>query len=388
MIETHLLDIGLASVFKTGWLYDALNHSNASVAVGFLFCAGAGFWISAERRFDDFRSFSKPLGLYLRRLGFILLVAYWLNLPFGTLHKTLENAPRSLMAWATCDVLHVIVIASLVSLVLLRIMPSLKSLAVSLGLAALLVYFVAPILWYQNPISSLPIFLQTFFSKPPVAKFPLFPWMGHFFLGAFVTALILQARRQKLFAGGLLLTGAVIPTVALWVMQLPFVYWGTESWWYCSPGNSFLRVSRVLIVFAALFLSEEGLKKVPKISGFFQTLGQESLFAYVTHLAVIYGTILNPGMRWLGLDGFSPIIVAGMYITLVTAVYLGARSWQKYKESTPQHVRMLMNIFFGIFAIWFLVARSTPLDYFTSRSSTSNIRLAFGGMAPPAPRAP
>lgn len=38
--------------------------------MGFLFLAGSGFIIAANRKADDYKNFRKPLWDYLRRLGF------------------------------------------------------------------------------------------------------------------------------------------------------------------------------------------------------------------------------------------------------------------------------------------------------------------------------
>lgn len=122
MIQTHTLSI-MANEFKTGLFYSLLSISNGYVAVTFLFCAGAGFWIAAERKVSSYKQFEMPLWLYLKRLGFILMIAYFLHSPIFGLSKLANITDRQINIFFQIDVLQTIVYSSLIALLLLLLSP-------------------------------------------------------------------------------------------------------------------------------------------------------------------------------------------------------------------------------------------------------------------------
>jgi hypothetical protein len=81
MIEVHVFNGMIRPELRhTGW-FNLLNFVNGLVAPSFLFCAGAGFWIAIERKWDDFTRLRPPAWAFLRRLFYILVAAYFLHLP-------------------------------------------------------------------------------------------------------------------------------------------------------------------------------------------------------------------------------------------------------------------------------------------------------------------
>ncbi|MGA2297003.1 MAG: heparan-alpha-glucosaminide N-acetyltransferase domain-containing protein, partial [FCB group bacterium] len=274
MIETHVVDICLNGIYKNGFFYDILNISNGFVAVAFIFCAGAGFWLASMRKGDDYKKFKPSLWAYLRRLGFILLIGYWLHVPALSLQKVLSLQPSQFMVFYECDVLHNIVISSLIALLVLMLSPKLKYMPYIFTVLALTFFFLAPYIWSLNPMSSMPSLIGAYFSKPPISKFPLFHWSGYFFAGAAITSFFMNAKDKKKFA----LWGALIGTVLMFTLYYtrayttgyPFV----TNWWYASPGHSFFRLSCVIGVFSILYLLEKFFKE-NRIGDFMRLCGQE-----------------------------------------------------------------------------------------------------------------
>ncbi len=263
MIETHVINACLSWQYRGGWLFNVLNTTNGYVSVSFIFCAGAGFWLAATRKAQEYKTFQPSLWHYVRRLGFILLVAYWLHIPEISLRKYLIAAPeRQNILWI-CDVLHAIAIASFIALALLMLVPTLKQLRwVFVGFAVLFV-FGAPLVWQLEPDTFLPRALGSYLSRPPAAAFPLFPWCGYFFIGAALTAFFLESKDRRTFAKRTAWVGFITPFVVMtffWTgWNQMFNYGWTENWYLCSPGNVIFRVSGSALLFSLLFLWQDRL---------------------------------------------------------------------------------------------------------------------------------
>lgn len=353
MVETHVIDVVLSSNFKSGWFYNFINISNGFVAVTFLFCAGAGFWIAATRKAEEYRLFQSPLWQYLRRLGLILLIAYWLHFPTISFHQMFSLTSERWLSFFECDILQTIVYSSLFALISLLIIKNLQALKWIYGLLGLLIFVVAPWIWELNPFDYLPAFFASLFAKYPISKFPLFPWSGYFFAGAFATALFFQSPDKRRLSWGFLLVGGPLLLIIFYSRNFTDFY-GFRDWWHVSPFHSLFRISGTAAIFGLLFIIEEQYKE-KRIGRVLQLCGQESLYIYVSHLLIVYGSIANFGMRYFvgsRLDPFrSILIIIGLWIV----GYFTAYAWHQLKASDIRQARWVMASVFGLFFLIFLV---------------------------------
>jgi hypothetical protein len=76
-----------------------LNISNGFVSVTFIFCAGCGFWLAAVRKSEAYLAFKKPLWIYLRRIGFVILMGYWIHIPYLSLQNVLNRSSSELISF-------------------------------------------------------------------------------------------------------------------------------------------------------------------------------------------------------------------------------------------------------------------------------------------------
>lgn len=353
MVETHVIDVVLSANFKSGWFYNLVNISNGFVAVTFLFCAGAGFWIAATRKANEYRQFQPPLWQYLRRLGLILLIAYWLHFPTMSFQQIFSLTPERWLSFFECDILQTIVYSSLFALIFLLIIKNLQTLKWIYGILGLLIFVFAPLVWELNPFDYFPAFFASLFAKYPISKFPLFPWSGYFFVGAFITALFFQSSGKRKLSWGFLLVGVPLMFVIFYARFLTDFY-GFRDWWHVSLFHSIFRISGTVAVFGLLFLIEDWYKN-RRIGKVLQLCGQESLYIYVSHLLAVYGSIANFGMRYFvgsRLDPFrSILIIVGLWITC----YFTAYAWHQLKAFDINRARWVMASVFGLFFLIFLV---------------------------------
>lgn len=354
MIETHAVDVVLAPSFKSGWFYNLLNISNGFVAVTFLFCSGAGFWIAATKKADDYRAFRKPLLNYLRRHGLILAIAYWLHFPTMSFQRIFSLKYERWLTFFQCDILQTIVYTSLVSLLFLLILKDLGILKWIYGGLAVMVFLISPFVWNIEPFDFLHPFWGALVAKPPISKFPLFPWSGYFFAGAFVAALFFQSNNKKTLSFSFLLGGIIFPLSFYFTRNYTNFYPGYNDWWRVSPFHSLFRVSGTIAVFGLLSLLEEWYRE-RRIGKILQLAGQESLFIYVSHLLVVYGSIANFGMKYFTGSHLGPVDTFLIIFGLILLCQIFASVWHNIKNSDIQKARWVIAGTFGFFFLIFLL---------------------------------
>jgi uncharacterized membrane protein len=354
MIETHVLDATLYNPFKQGLIYYLFDLSNGFVAVSFLFFAGSGFWIAATRKAESYRKFEAPLWQYLKRLGLILILAYWLHLPAMSFRTFPSLNLQSWLRFFECDVLQTIVYSSLFALILLMLFKNLNILKYVYGFLALAIFLIAPFVWNIEPINHLPVFFATLFSKYPISKFPLLPWSGYFFSGIFISGIFFQAKNKIKVATILSIFGTITLILLYINWSSTQFYPGFQDWWHISPFHSLFRTSFVVAMFGIFFLLEEKYKNT-RLGQALTLCGQESLFIYIFHLLIVYGSIVNHGLNYYIGNHLSPFEVALLIIAIWIVSYSSALSWNYLKNSNPKFSKLVIYSYFLLFFIIMLV---------------------------------
>ncbi|MBL8000236.1 MAG: hypothetical protein JNL32_16555, partial [Candidatus Kapabacteria bacterium] len=131
-------------------------------------------------------------------------------------------------------------------------------------------------------------------------------------------------------------------------------YPGYEDWWYASPGHALYRFSAVVLSFCVLYLVQERITK-SRIAPVLQLCGQESLFFYIFHLMLVYGSIANFGLMYLASYRYNVFEVLLVYIAITGTTYSLASMWHSYKKTEPQKssrlVFWLMALFMTVYAL-------------------------------------
>ena len=350
MIETHVVDVILYSAHKHGFFYSMLNISNGFVAVAFIFCAGAGFWLAAQRKTDDYKKFRAPLWIYLRRLMFILVIAYCLHFPSASIEKLYNINDSSWLVFFQSDVLQCIVYTSLIALAILMLTPRLSWIPWIFGFLALAVFMLSPWVWAWDSMASMPPYLGALFAEPPVSKFSLTPWSGYFFGGVAVTAYFMRSDNKRKVAWYYFIAGLALSTFFSSFKWIFDSYPNVANWWFGSPGLSFFRFFGTVSVFGLLFLVENYYRET-KLGNVLKLSGQESLFLYVSHLLIVYGSAVNFGVKYLmgaRLD-FPKTFLVFAAITIFCIV--GSYIWHELKARDMKKARWVMYATFGLLFI-------------------------------------
>ena len=184
MIEVHVFNAVLISdVREQGW-FQILNFINGLVAPSFLFVSGFAFYISVSNKVDELRKFGDVFYKRIKRIVEILIIGYFLHLPFYSLKEFIQQIDYTgWIEFSNVDVLQCIA-AGLFLLLLLRIIIKNNRLfIITILILTLIATIAAPIIWKINFTEFLPLPLANYFNQKNGSLFPIFPWMGFIFSG-------------------------------------------------------------------------------------------------------------------------------------------------------------------------------------------------------------
>ncbi len=334
MIEVHVIDVCLSPLLKTGRLFEILDISNGFVAVAFIFCAGIGFELAFSKKNEAFRGFERPLWLYIRRLGHILLLAYWLHLPAFSLQRLLNGSALELQHFYDCDVLQTITFSSCIALLFSMLSASSRwRLSASLVLTAACFGFASIVLpWHLY--ASFPNGWSSLLSGVPYSKFPLIPYSGYFFAGMAFIQLFGNTDNLDKRAALVALCSTLAAILCYTLKEGVFDFPGREDWWHLSAGHSLYRLSVVVAVLMLLYLLRKQLDPTA-LARVMLVCGQESLFIYIFHLFAVYGYIGSlslSGWSHQSWGWFQNLVV---YLVVCSMSIVLALRWHSFKKNKP-----------------------------------------------------
>ncbi len=355
MIEAHLTDVILDVDFRHTDFFHYINISNGFVAAIFLFCAGASFYLSTSRKFDDYKHFRKPLWVYLKRLGFILAIGYALNLPRFSIFQISHLPYDTILRFFECNILQAIVYSSILALVIFLILPKLKYLKYISLIIALAIFYGTSFVWALDPFKYMNIFFAPMFAEWPVSHFPLFPWMRHFFAGLAITSFFMEAKDKQRTSKTLVIISSILIIITLIIKNSNILYYPyVMSWWDTSPGHFIFRASVVVLLFGSLYLAEN-LYREKWYSNPLALMGRESLFFYVANVILIYGSVGNIGFQQIFHSRVQPIPALIIYIIFTVVLYYIGIVWFKTKSEKPllaKKVLYSLGVLFAAILIW------------------------------------
>jgi uncharacterized membrane protein len=356
MIETHVVNAYLPPASRKSAFFFWLSFVNGLVAPSFLFASGFSLVLQARRHWGAWTRLEPAFWKQMRRLGFILLVAYYMHLPHFGLSKYLT--PQDPAFWKAAfqvDVLQCIVVSLLVIdflIILLRKPGLFVSGACVAGAGAAL---ITPWMWRQDFIATIPLPAALYLNPHGVSLFPLFPWISfaiagscaaHFFLNAVDGKSDPRYMRNVAF-----IAAAAIPVALYARHQTLFSPW-EPGFYTTSPLYVAVRLGCVLILCSGLYFMEKRLDWVP---GMIRLAGQESLLVYCAHLLLIFSILRQPPV--VNLLGRQAGYVAcfALSLALILLMLLAARIWHAGKRDYPGYARSALIAAVGFSAIVFLL---------------------------------
>lgn len=356
MIETHAVNAFLNDVFTEGMLYGALKISNGFVAVIFIFCAGAGFRLALESKFQDYISFGIPLWKYISRLLFILGIGYSLQTPIFSLDYLLGSSPEEWMRFLDSNVLQLIVVSSFLALIGLFVTRSLNRMILYAWLMMIGAFWLTPIIWSfsSESLMQIPDFLRMYVSRQPPASFPLFPWVGYYFAGYIATHYFVGAKDRNYAANIYLIVSIGLMLFVYGVSRTDWTYYSSElNWWLVSPMHMMFRVSGAMFLFALLYKLQE--KLAGPISRALMVNGRESLIVYVGQGIILYGAGMQAIIRSMFPEIIMPWHIVVLTISVIGIMTTYAFVWNSYKMRMPVHAKWTVYLSMIIYVLIFVL---------------------------------
>lgn len=316
MIQTHALALLLPELRKTpvtAWLL----RVDGLVAPAFIFSAGFALALLNVRSAASGSQHAR-LARNLRRIAEVLAVATLVNWMWFPLFRE----PRWLVR---LDILHC------VGLCLLLVLPALALLSRRPKVLAGLCFVLGLAVFAVSPLGegvSGP--WAYFLNKSTGAVFPLLPWLGFAWLGAFTgTVAGAWGRAGLVKALGFLLVLGIVGTLAadpLYALYPPHKFFVTN------PSNQAARMSWVCVTLLVLMWVEARLSARPvasppsRVRRFIETFGTASLSAYFFHEALLFYRTFGFSFErfWGNRSGWAQYAV--LTVALIALTYLLCRA--------------------------------------------------------------
>lgn len=322
MVVGHSIDAVLAPAPRLTEAFHYYELLRGLTAPLFLLLAGFAFTIATVKYWDEHTRFGARTSRRFLRAALLLAAGYALHLPFLSFGKILFNAtPDDCAQFLQADILQCVALslATLQLTVLLTRTPErhrVVALTLGIGIAA-----VAPIAWSTNLEGILPRALIPYLNQQYRTLFPPVPYAAYMFLGAALGHTYLVARtranvhrwyRRMAFAAAILFCAGLAGELFSWKI-VP-----AHDSWKADPGTLAMHAAVAMTVLT-LFLRIRGFH--PQLGRVASLLGQSSLFVYVVHLVVVYGSVANPGLASLvGRElsvGAALAVAAGVLVMMI-----------------------------------------------------------------------
>jgi uncharacterized membrane protein len=336
MIETHVLNAYLPANARNNIYFFWLSFLNGLVAPSFLFASGFSIILQANRQWDDWLHFGVPFWRQLRRLGFIVMVAYYFHLQDFKLSKYLHPADPALwQKTLQVDVLQCIVASLLVVHALIFLTRRRSRFLWAAALVGTVAAVATPRMWAHDFRGQLPLAWALFLNPHGTSLFPLFPWICFILAGSCSACLFLSAIERgkgEVCVNRGLLAGVAMIAAGLVLRPMPFTLPGYANYFTTSPLYVLVRLGCVLIIGGVLFRFERAQWRLPRSV---LTAGQESLLVYGAHLALIYGFFRGKFMTpYLGRQAGYAVCFTLSAALIVLMLWLAGR-WHRLKRDYP-----------------------------------------------------
>ncbi len=312
MVNGHTLDALLSSYQKKIYFWIFWQNVRGFTAPLFLFASGIAFSISTLNKKEYFH-LSKKFFDRIRRIIFIITLGYLLHLPYFSLRKTLASPLSDLNNFFSVDILQCIG-ASILILQILYLISRNREVFMKLLFFVFINFYLLSI-YLENLNLNLPLFFLKYFKN---SLFPLTPFSLYLFSGCFIGSIFLNNEKKDIF---------IISSFISFLLFLTLKF-------YKIPANIiFFRIS-ILSLISFLLLKFEGKKN--KILEILQKFGKESLVVYFYHLIVIYGWVINKGLKGYFSGKLSFFQVYLIVIVLIISFLLLAIFWNYLKENKKE----------------------------------------------------
>jgi uncharacterized membrane protein len=356
MIQGHVFDALLSPQVKALPWYYILDFFHGFVAPAFFFSSGIAYGLSTTRQWDDQISWEGSARRRMSRFLQLIAVGYALHLPYFSLRKTLSDAlPSEVDALLQSDALQCIGVTLLLLQIAVFLVKRKNAFIRGVAAVAAAIVFVSPLLWSVNFSERLPLWLATYFNSQNSSWFPLFPWSAYILCGVLLGFAFANSRDHRHAASLMrknIVLGLGLIAMAWLATQFPFDIYPAHDFWKTNPIMFFMRVSVVSIFTSLVFLAEQSLPSIPRIP---LILGKESLFIYILHLVIVYGSVFNRGLaQWIG-PTLSLLQAIGMFVLVFAFIALFTLLWHQWNSKNHTTAAYMRTAAAAIVVVEFII---------------------------------
>jgi uncharacterized membrane protein len=321
MIQGHVFDAVLSATVKAHPQYYRHDFFHGFIAPAFLFASGVAYGVSKMKRWEEHIVLGQKF--WRRTLRFVGLIAigYALHLPSYSLRKTWNEAsPAELAALFQSDVLQCIGVTLLLLQIGILLVKDRRVFGWVVAGIATIVVFSSPLMWSARLSGVLPLPIVSYLTPENASWFPLFPWSAYI-LGGVLFGLVLGSAKYAVRSTWLMQRGAALSAgvvfLAWALMYLPFDLYPEHDFWKSNPLMFVVRLGVVSFVASMIYLLERWSGATPPRLALI--VGRESLFIYILHLVIVYGSVLNRGLSQI----VGPTLPLLQTIGVVAIVFAG-----------------------------------------------------------------
>jgi acyltransferase len=226
----------------------------------------------------------------------VIAIGYLLVFPASRIADLWWISPKVWRGFLQVNILQLNGVTLLLLTTLLAFTRTVRRYAAwSLGLG-FLILLLAPVVFSVEWFRWLPEGLAAYLSFSHGSLFPLFPASAYMFLGVGLGALLLElpeARRVRGFRLACLAASAALLLLSLAAEHIPASLLPAHDAYKAGHAYTLLRLGFALLIFGTLAWVAE---RWPRLATACAPMGRKSLYVYVGHLVLIYGTPWTPGL--------------------------------------------------------------------------------------------
>jgi uncharacterized membrane protein len=287
MIQAHTLDAWTRLTDRSSKTFGYLNILGGFAAPLFLWLAGLGLVLSAERTLSKTGQRNVAAAAVVRRGAQIFILAFLFRL-----QAFIISPGSAAITLLRVDILNVMGPAMVVAGLVWAIGRNRLGSALACGLVAIALAMVTPIVREAEWVTVLPTWTQ-WYLRPygEHTTFTLLPWAGFVFAGSVYGSLLAQAgddRGERVMVGSLTVAGAAVLALGLFTAARPSIY-SVSNFWTSSPTYFAVRTGILMLTLGILFLARHLEPWIPRSMGVLEKFGRNSLFVYWIHVELVYG---------------------------------------------------------------------------------------------------
>ncbi|MDD9969366.1 MAG: heparan-alpha-glucosaminide N-acetyltransferase domain-containing protein [Myxococcales bacterium] len=331
MVQGHAFYLVIEDAVRGERWYAWHNYLHGYTAPAFLFGAGLAFGVTTLRNLPAHSRWGSTLFSRLYRYLALFAIGYAIQLPpldRDPASWTMENLRVFSRVEALQHIGAVLLFCQLLVVVTRRRAPFL----VAATVAGVSIVLVGP--WMSRlPDSALgPQGVAAYLSADVGSTFPLVPWAGFVLLGITAASLLprtaLDGPNWRI-AGAFVATGLAAVLLSLGLDRLAPDAFGEHFYWKASPYFFLRRLGWVLVMLGGFAGIDWAFFRRKATAGpvrrWIRLVSQQSLVAYVAHLALLYGSPFSAGLgrdygHRLGVTAAS-LLVLGMCVLLTALAY-------------------------------------------------------------------